>query len=75
MSRAALALTPEQEQALADAGLVIVPRHATMPMRGAASQVMRRRREIMGDDWFPASNTVKAGIRWNAMIAAWENTP
>lgn len=52
--------------------LVLVPRIPTKEMLDAACQAMRRRQEEMGEDWFPVSNKVKALIRWEAMLKAWE---
>ncbi len=52
--------------------LVLVPRVPTKAMVDAACQAMRRRREEMDEDWFPVSNKVKAMIRWEAMLKAWE---
>lgn len=52
--------------------MVSVPRTPTKGMIDAACQAMRRRKEAMGDDWFPVSNKVKATLRWEAMLKAWE---
>lgn len=56
---------------LREAGFAVVPLNATRSMRDAAANAMRRRQDAMGIDWFPVSNKAKAGIRWDAMIAAW----
>lgn len=54
---------------------VQVPRNPTKAMWNAANRVMSKRRELMGDDWFPVSNRDKTIIRWRAMIAVWEWGP
>lgn len=56
---------------LRQAGLVIVPLAAICSMREAASQAMRKRQMVMGEDWVYVSNKQKAAIRWNAMIEAY----
>lgn len=61
-----------QTTALTSATLVAVPREPTKAMLDAACQAMRRRQDQLGEDWFPVSNKVKARLRWEAMIAAWE---
>ena len=52
--------------------MVLVPRKATEAMRKASNDAMRKRQSDMGESWFWVSNRSKAGIRWDAMIAAWE---
>lgn len=58
--------------ALSGIDLVAVPREPTKAMLDAACQAMRRRQDQLGEDWFPVSNKIKARLRWEAMLEAWE---
>ncbi len=59
------------DQKLRFTGLCIVPIKPTDPMKDAAGQAMRKRKEAMGDDWFVVGTKTKAGLRWKAMLEAW----
>lgn len=52
--------------------MILVPRNPTKAMLRAACDAMRKRQAALGEDWFLVSNMIKAAIRWDAMIKAWE---
>ena len=49
-----------------------LPRVPRPAMLKAACQAMRLRQEAMGGDWVRVPNTVKARLRYEAMVAAWD---